>query len=191
MQRLDEHLAVAPVLELVLQGELERADRRRVGDRRRVVEVVRVRRDLVRDQHPVDADELLDRELGRLGLGHGVDERDELVVRRHGEPVRVHLPQLGQPLVPQLGVPRVVVAVGAEAHLHVELGHGGDPAAERLEQPHLDPLVVADPPSGLLDVERARELPAVPRRERRPRLASDRPWWSVPSRSYGHWSSRI
>ena len=32
-QGLDEHLAVSPVLELVLQAELERADRRRVGDR--------------------------------------------------------------------------------------------------------------------------------------------------------------
>ena len=31
-QRLEQHLAVAPVLELVLQGELERADRGRVGD---------------------------------------------------------------------------------------------------------------------------------------------------------------
>ncbi len=73
---------------------------------------------------------------------------------RHGEPLGVHLPQLGQALVPQLGVPGVVVAVGAEAHLHVELGHGGDPAAERLEQAHLDPLVVADPAGRLLDVER-------------------------------------
>ena len=71
----------------------------------------------------------------------------------HGQPVGVHLAQLGQPLVPQLGVPGVVVAVGAETHLHVELGHGGDPAAERLEQLHLDPLVVADAPSGLLDGE--------------------------------------
>ena len=35
---------------------------------RRVVQVVRVRRDDVRDQHAVDADELLDGELGRLGL---------------------------------------------------------------------------------------------------------------------------
>ncbi len=32
-ERLDQHLAVAPVLELVLQGELQRADRGRVGDR--------------------------------------------------------------------------------------------------------------------------------------------------------------
>ena len=39
-------------------------------------------RDLARDQHAVDADQLLDRELGRLGLGHGVDEGDQLVVRR-------------------------------------------------------------------------------------------------------------
>ena len=169
-ERLDEHLAVAPVLELVLQGELERPDRRRVGDRRGVVEVVRVRGDLVGDEHPVDADELLDREVGGLGLGHRVDERDELVVRGHGQPVRVHLAQLGQALVPQLGMPRVVVAVGAETHLHVELGHGGDPAAQRLEELHLDPLVVADSPSGVLHVERARNLPAVPRSEWCPRL---------------------
>src|SRR5207237_70125 len=73
-------------------------------------------------------------------------------------------------LVPQLGVPGVVVAVGAEAHLDVELGHGGDPPAEGLEQAHLDPLVVADPLRRLLDAERTGQLPAVPRRERRSRL---------------------
>ena len=65
---------------LVLEDELERADRGGVGDLARVVQVVRVRRDLVRDQHPVDADQLLDRQLGRLGLGHRVDEGHELVV---------------------------------------------------------------------------------------------------------------
>ena len=81
-QRLEEHLAVAPVLELVLQDERERPDRRRVGDPAGAVEVVRVRRDEARDQHPVDADELLDRELRRLGLADRVHERDERVVRR-------------------------------------------------------------------------------------------------------------
>src|SRR5262245_40078266 len=59
-QRLDEHLPVAPVVELVLEGEVERADGGGVGDPTRVVAVVGVRRDLVRDQHPVDADQLLD-----------------------------------------------------------------------------------------------------------------------------------
>ena len=169
-ERLEEHLAVTPVVQLVLEDELERADRGGVGDLARVVQVVRVRGDLVRDQHPVDADELLDRELGRFGLGHGVDEGHDLVVGRLGEAVGVHLPQLGQALVPQLGVPGVVVAVGAEAHLHVELGHGGHPAAERLEQLHLDPLVVADPAGRFLDVERAGQLAPVPWRERRSRL---------------------
>ena len=45
-ERLQHHLAVAPVLELVRQGELERPDGGGVGDGGRVVEVVRVRRDL-------------------------------------------------------------------------------------------------------------------------------------------------
>ena len=168
-QRLQQHLAVAPVVVLVLEDELQRPDGRCVGDRRRVVEVVRVRGDLVRDQHPVGADQLLDGQLGRLGLGHGVDEGDHLVVGRQREPVGVHLPQLGQPLVPQLGMPRVVVAVGAEPHLDVELGHGGHPAAQHLEEPHLDPLVVADPARRLLDGENAGQLTPVPRRERRSR----------------------
>ena len=81
---------------------------------------------------------------------------------RDAEAVGVHLAQLGQALVPQLGVPGVVVAVGAEAHLDVELGHGGDPAAERLEQAHLDPLVVTDAAGRLLHVEEAGKLAAVP-----------------------------
>src|SRR5207253_1438998 len=59
-QRLDEHLSVAPVLELVVEGQLQRADRGRVGDRGRVVEVVRVGRDLAGDQDAVDAYQLLD-----------------------------------------------------------------------------------------------------------------------------------
>ena len=79
----------------------------------------------------------------------------------------VHLAQLGQPLVPQLGVPGVVIGVAAEHHLHVELGNGRDPAAEHLEQAHLGPLVVADAARRLLDGEQAGQLPAVPGRERR------------------------
>src|SRR5207248_3016275 len=67
--------------------------------------------------------------------------------------------------VPQLAVPRVLVAVRAEAHLHVQFGDGGDPTAECLEEPHLDPLVVADPASRLLDVEGAGQLASVPRSE--------------------------
>jgi hypothetical protein len=110
-QRLDHHLAVTPVLELVLEDERQRADRRGVGDLARVVLVERVRRDEARDVHPVDADELLDRQLGRLGLGERVHEPDHRVVRRLRQPVRVHLAELGQALVPQLGVPRVLVAV--------------------------------------------------------------------------------
>ena len=92
------------------------------------------------------------------------------VVGGHGEPVGVHLAQLGKALVPQLGVPGVVVAVGAEAHLHVELGHRGHPAAERLEQLHLGPLVVADATRGLLHVEQPGQLAPVPRRKRCSRL---------------------
>ena len=66
-QRLQQHLAIAPVVELVLQDELQRADRRGVGDLARVVEVERVRGDEVRDEDPVDADQLLDRQLGSSG----------------------------------------------------------------------------------------------------------------------------
>ena len=83
------------------------------------------------------------------------------------QPLGLHLAQFGQPLVPQVGVPRVVVAVRAEAHLHVELGDRGDPAAERLEQLHLGPLVVTDPPRRLDDVERTGQVAPVPRSERR------------------------
>ena len=97
------------------------------------------------------------------------------VVGRLGEPIGVHLAQLGQPLVPQLGVPGVLVAVGAEAHLHVELGHRGDPAAERLEQLHLGPLVVADATCRLLDVERARAARAGPTARTVPSACADRP----------------
>ena len=43
---LEQHLAVAPVVELVLEDEAERPDRGRVGDRGRVVQVVRVGSDL-------------------------------------------------------------------------------------------------------------------------------------------------
>ena len=142
----------------------------RVGDPARAVEVVRVHPDEARDQHPVDADELLDRELGRFGLADGVHERLELGVRRHVQALAVHLPQLGQALVPPLGVLGVELGVPAEHELHVELGHGGDPAAEHLEQAHLGPLVVADPPGGLLDREDPGQLPAVPGREGRARF---------------------
>ena len=115
-----------------------------------------------RDQHAVDADELLDRELRPLRLGHRLDESLHRVVGRHGQPLGLHLAQFGQALVPQVGVPRVVVAVRAEAHLHVELGDRGDPAAERLEQLHLGPLVVTDPARRLDDVERTRAVRAGP-----------------------------
>ena len=125
----------------------------------------RVRGDLARDEDAVDADELLDRELGRLGLAHGVDELDHRVVRGLREPLGVHLAQLGETLVPQLGVPGVVVALPAEDELHVELGDGGDPAAERLEEAHLDPLVVADAAGGLDDAEEPGQLAPVPGRK--------------------------
>ena len=173
-QRLEQHLAVAPVVELVLQRELERADRRRVGDRARAVQVVRVHGDEPRDQHAVDADELLDRVLGRFRLADRIHEGDERVVRRNRQPVGVHLAQLGQPLVPQLRVPGVVIRVPAEHELHVELGNGRDPAAEHLEEAHLGPLVVADAAGRLLDLEQAGELTAVPGGERRARLADFR-----------------
>ena len=117
---------------------------------------------------------------GRLGLGHGVDEGDQLVVGREREAVGVHLAQLGQALVPQLGVPGVVVAVGAEAQLHVELGHGGHPAAEHLEQAHLDPLVVADPAGRLLHAEDARAAPGGPTARRAPAASSDQPTLDPP-----------
>src|SRR5690606_28450688 len=93
----------------------------------------------------------------------------------------------GQALVPEVGVPGVVVAVGAEPQLHVQLGDGGHPPAERLEQAHLDPLVMADAPRRLLDGEAPRELPAVPRGERRPRplrVSHASPWcgtWGRPA----------
>ena len=102
-----------------------------------------------------------------LRLGDRLHEGDHTVIGRLREPVGVHLPQLRQPLVPQLGVPRVLVAVGAEADLHVHLGDGRHPAAERLEQTHLHPLVVADTARRLLDAEQSRELAPVPRCKRR------------------------
>src|SRR5207302_9888830 len=49
-----------------------------------------------------------------------------------------------------------------------------DLTAERLEELHLDPLVVADASSRLLDRERTGQLPAIPRCEGRPRLQVDR-----------------
>ena len=63
--------------------KVKRADRRGVGDAARVVQVERVRGDEVRDEHPVDADELLDRQLRRLGFGQRVDEADHGVVGGH------------------------------------------------------------------------------------------------------------
>jgi hypothetical protein len=65
----------------------------------------------------------------------------------------------------------VVVALPAENELHVELGNRGDPAAERLEEAHLDPLVVADPAGGLDDAEEPGKLAPVPRRKGGTRLA--------------------
>jgi uncharacterized protein YcnI len=164
-EALDEHLAVAPVLELVVESELEAAHRGRVGDARGVVEVVRVGRDLVRDQHPVDADELLDGPVCLRGVGHGGHEGLHALIGRHGEAVLVHLPELGEPLVPELGVPCVVVAVGAHPELDVELWDGGHPSPERFEEAHLDPLVDADAPGGLVDGEDPRQLAPVPRCE--------------------------
>ena len=93
-----------------------------------------------------------------------------VVVGRDAQPVGVHLAQLGQALVPELAVPRVVIRVAAEHHLDVELGHGGDPAAEHLEQSHLRPLVIAHSARGLFDGEEARQLAPVPGRERRTRF---------------------
>src|SRR5258706_13026285 len=59
-QRLQQHLAVAPIIELILEDEVDRADRRRIGDLTRVVAVVGVRGDEVGDENAVDAHQLLD-----------------------------------------------------------------------------------------------------------------------------------
>ena len=109
---------------------------------------------------------------GRFRLGHRLDEPLHRLVGRHGEPLGLHLAQLGEPLVPQVGVPRVVVAVRAETHLHVEFGDRGDPPAERLEELHLGPLVVADPSGGLDDVERTRQVSTIPGCERGTRAST-------------------
>ena len=66
------HLRVG---ELVLEHEVEGADRRRVGDGGGAVAVVRVRRDLAGQEHPEHADQLLDRAIGTLGLGERGRER--------------------------------------------------------------------------------------------------------------------
>jgi hypothetical protein len=163
---LEEHLALPPVGRLVFEDEPQRADRGRVGDPAGGGQVVAVGGDLAGHEHPVHADELLDGQLRRLRLGHGGHEGLHLGVGWLDEALGAHLPELGETLDPQLGVPGVVVAVPAQGRLHVELGDGGHPPAERLEEPHLDPGVVADPPGRLLHGEQAGELAAVPGSER-------------------------
>ena len=63
--------------------------------------------------------------------------------------------------VPELDVKmrlgtHLLVAVRAEPHLDVELRHRRHPAAQRLEQLHLGPLVVANTAGRFLDIEGAR-----------------------------------
>src|SRR5438270_5257964 len=168
-ERLQHHLAVPPVVHLVLEDELQPADGGGVGDRARGVEVERVRRHFVGDPHPVDADQLLDGLARRLRRGHRLHELHHGVVRRLGEAVGVHLAELRKALVPEVGVPRVLVAVRAETDLDVHLGDGRHPSAEGLEEAHLHPLVVADAASRLLHAEQPRQLTPVPRSERRAR----------------------
>ena len=128
--------------------------------------MVRVCGDEPRDQHAVHADELLDRQFGSLRLGHCLNESFHRLVGGHGQPLGLHLAQLGKALVPEVGVPCVVIAVRSETHLDVELGHGGNPATQRLEQLHFGPLVIANATSGFGHVETARQITPVPRCER-------------------------
>ncbi len=58
----------------------------------------------------------------------------------HRETPGVHLAQFGQESLPQLGIPRMVIAAGAKVHLQIEIGRRGYSATEHSQQAHLDPL---------------------------------------------------
>ena len=100
------------------------------------------------------------------GSVQGVDEGHQLVVRRDREALGVHLPQLRLALVPQLGVPGVVVAVGAEPEPRRARGRWPS-CAQHLEQAHLDPPSICRQAGCLLDPEDPRAHTPIPRRERR------------------------